>query len=179
MVVVLGGSAARSAAASSGEYGVVSWPSGVSRSTSPSSSRSAAAASMPSIDVPDMSPMTITCPPPRVPARNRRASASLRGDGAADDAAGLVEATAGGGGVDAGEEGHDGGLHFAVGGIEGGGGNVRSHPGGGDDDAASPVDELLASGPDVDHQVPEGAAEADHHDGGDGVQHELLGGAGL
>src|SRR5437764_7067749 len=135
MVVGFGGSAARRAATSPSGYGVVSWPRGVSRSTSPSSSRSATAASIPSIDVPDMSPTTITG------AASGRDPGSWARESPADDSAGLLEAGPGGGGVEAGEEGDDGGLHVAAGGLKGRGGPDRRAARGGGHDAAGPVHE--------------------------------------
>src|SRR5581483_1088054 len=176
IVVWLGGRADRNAAASPSEYGVVSWPSGVSRRTWPSRSRSAEAASMPSIDVPDMSPTTITGAQPLFRPAPRR---SRGGQGLADHAVGGGQAPPGLGRVDAGQEGDDGRLHLAAGGVEGGGGLGRRAGGGGGDDPPGPVDELLAAGPDVDHEVPERPAEPDHHHGRDRVEDELLGRAGL
>ena len=52
-------------------------------------------------------------------------------------------------------------------------------PGGGDDDSSGSIAQLDVGRPHVDHQVAERLAEADHRDGRDDVEHDLLGGAGL
>lgn len=99
-------------------------------------------------------------------------------EGAAEIAAGAFEAGVGGGEGQAGELHEDG--HFdvaalakelpsALGGAAGGGG----------DDAVGAVDELGVGGLEVDHEVAEDGAGADHDGGGEHVEDELGGGAGF
>ena len=75
---------------------------------------------------------------------------------------------------------HDGGLDPAIGALQ----HLRRRrparsPGRFHHDAMAPVLELRVRGAKVDHEVAVGLAQPDHRAGGDGVEHELGGGAGL
>ena len=93
-------------------------------------------------------------------------------------AVGFGEAGFGGGTVDGQLLHGDGGLYGAGFGEElGGGGLIDS--GGGHDDALGAVDELGVGGLEVDHEVAVDGSGFDHDAGGEHVEDEFGGGAGL
>ena len=133
---------------------------------------------MPSIDVPLIIPTTLIA----FPGHATGACAVQRHrwpQGGAHVAAGGAEAVDGRAGVDTREQHDDRRFDVTARSFQRRRRGLRRSTRGGDDDSSGSIAQFDVGRPHVDHQVAERLAEADHRDGRDDVEHDLLGGAGL
>ena len=82
-------------------------------------------------------------------------------------------------GIAASQEHEDGDFDFALGGVESLIDGFEFGSGRLNDDATSPISQLLVVGSQIDHEVAERLPEPDHADRGDCVEDDLLSGAGF